>query len=58
MSVYTTLLRQEVGSERGKHYLQRVAAGVAQIDLRADALLYFANLRTCRSSARRLTCAR
>ena len=44
MSGYTTLLRQEVGSERGKHYLQRVAVGVAQIDLRADALLYFANL--------------
>ena len=44
MSGYTTLLRQEVGSERGKHYLQRVAAGVAQINLRADALLYFANL--------------
>ena len=44
MSAYTTLLRQEVGSERGKHYLQRVAAWLAQIDLRADALLYFANL--------------
>ena len=44
MSGYTALLQQEVGSERGKHYLQRVAAGVAQINLRADALLYFANL--------------
>lgn len=44
MSGYTTLLQQEVESARGKHYLQRVAAGVAQINLRADALLYFANL--------------
>ena len=44
MSGYTTLLQQEVESERGKHCLQRVAAGVGQINLRADALLYFANL--------------
>ncbi len=44
MSGYTTLLQQELESERGQHYLRRVAAGIAQINLRADALLYFANL--------------
>lgn len=44
MSGYTALLKQEVASERGQHYLQRVAAGIAQINLRSDALLYFANL--------------
>lgn len=44
MSGYSTLLQQEVASERGHHYLRRVAAGIAQINLRADALLYFANL--------------
>lgn len=44
MSGYTTLLRQEVGSDRGQHYLQRLSAGIAQINLRSDALLYFANL--------------
>lgn len=44
MSGYTALLQQELASERGQHYLRRVAAGIAQINLRADALLYFANL--------------
>lgn len=44
MSGFTTLLQQELESERGQHYLRRVAAGIAQINLRADALLYFANL--------------
>lgn len=44
MSGYTTLLRQEVGSERGQHYLRRVIEGIAQINRRSDALLYFANL--------------
>jgi light-regulated signal transduction histidine kinase (bacteriophytochrome) len=44
MSGYTALLQQEVASERGRHYLSRVAAGIAQINLRSDALLYFANL--------------
>ncbi len=44
MSGYTALLQQDVTSERGQHYLRRVAAGITQINLRSDALLYFANL--------------
>lgn len=44
ISGYSSLLMQEVTSERGHHYLRRVTAGIAQINLRADALLYFANL--------------
>lgn len=44
MSGYTTLLHKEVSTEQGRHYLRRVTAGIAQINLRSDALLYFANL--------------
>lgn len=44
MSGFTALLLQEVSTDRGQHYLRRVAAGIAQINLRTDALLYFANL--------------
>ena len=44
MSGFTTLLGREVGSSQGQHYLQRVTAGIVQINLRVDALLYFANL--------------
>ena len=44
MSGFTALLLQEVSTDRGQHYLRRIAAGIAQINLRTDALLYFANL--------------
>jgi PAS domain S-box-containing protein len=44
MSGYAALLQHDVTTERGQHYLQRINAGVAQISLRSDALLYFANL--------------
>lgn len=44
MSGYSSLLQQEVVSERGQHCLARISAGISQINVRADALLYFANL--------------
>jgi len=44
MSGFTALLLQEVSTDRSQHYLRRIAAGIAQINLRTDALLYFANL--------------
>ncbi len=44
MSGYASLLQQDMGTKRGQHYLQRIAAGISQINRRSDALLYFANL--------------
>lgn len=44
MSGYAALLQQDVPTERGQHYLRRITAGIEQINLRSDALLYFANL--------------
>ncbi|WP_341906653.1 ATP-binding protein [Polaromonas sp. YR568] len=37
-------LKEEVVSDQGQHYLERIAASIEQVNLRADALLYFANL--------------
>ncbi len=37
-------LKEEVASGQGQHYLERIAASIEQVNLRADALLYFANL--------------
>jgi light-regulated signal transduction histidine kinase (bacteriophytochrome) len=37
-------LKNEVASSQGQRYLERIAAGVDQVNVRADALLYFANL--------------
>lgn len=53
MSGYSSLLQNAVAGEREQHYLQRIASGIAQINVRADALLYFANLS--RSSLKRET---
>ncbi len=44
ISGYGHRLKNEVASEQGQRYLQRIAAGVDQVNVRADALLYFANL--------------
>lgn len=44
MSGYSHLLLQQARSDKEKHYLERIASGINQINVRADALLYFANL--------------
>ncbi len=43
ISGFTRLLESHVG-EAGRRYLSRIVSGIRQIDVRADALLYFANL--------------
>lgn len=37
-------LKGEVASSQGQRYLERIEAGVDQVNIRADALIYFANL--------------
>ncbi|MDO8719163.1 MAG: PAS domain S-box protein [Polaromonas sp.] len=44
ISGYGHRLKNEVASSQGQRYLERIAAGVDQVNVRADALLYFANL--------------
>ena len=44
MSGYSHLLQQQVQGDRARHYVERIASGIRQINVRADALLYFANL--------------
>ena len=44
MSGYSHLLREQVRGDTEKHYLERISSGINQINVRADALLYFANL--------------
>ena len=44
MSGYSHLLLQQVQGDKARHYVERIALGIRQINVRADALLYFANL--------------
>jgi signal transduction histidine kinase len=44
MSGYSHLLQQQVQGDKARHYVERIASGIRQINVRADALLYFANL--------------
>lgn len=44
MSGYSHLLQQQARGDKEKHYLERICSGINQINVRADALLYFANL--------------
>ncbi len=44
ISGYSHRLNAEVTSSEGQRYLERIAAGIDQVNIRADALLYFANL--------------
>ncbi|MBC7608381.1 MAG: PAS domain S-box protein [Polaromonas sp.] len=44
ISGYIHRLKREVASSEGQRYLGRIAAGVEQVNIRADALIYFANL--------------
>lgn len=44
MSGYSHLLHQQARSDKEKHYVERISSGINQINVRADALLYFANL--------------
>jgi PAS domain S-box-containing protein len=44
ISGYSHRLKREVASSRGQRYLERITAGVEQVNIRADALIYFANL--------------
>lgn len=44
MSGYSHLLQQQARSDKEKHYVERISSGINQINVRADALLYFANL--------------
>lgn len=44
MSGYSHLLQEQARGDKEKYYLERISAGINQINVRADALLYFANL--------------
>lgn len=54
ISGYGHRLKNEVASSQGQRYLERIAAGVDQLNVRADALLHFANLSRRRCSGSRL----
>lgn len=44
MSGYSHLLQQHARGDKERHYVERISSGIRQINIRADALLYFANL--------------
>ncbi|MDB5932475.1 MAG: sensor signal transduction histidine kinase, partial [Polaromonas sp.] len=44
MSGYSHLLQKQVQGVQAARYLERISAGIHEINTRADALLYFANL--------------
>ncbi|MCJ7799515.1 MAG: ATP-binding protein [Polaromonas sp.] len=44
MSGYSHLLQQQARGDKERHYVERISSGIRQINVRADALLYFANL--------------
>lgn len=44
MSGYSHLLQQQARSDKERHYVERISSGINQVNVRADALLYFANL--------------